>query len=886
MRLCLLLLTGLLLLPVTCSVSYAQGPESTPTVTLDLRQVPVSVVFTELEKQTGMFFSYESALLEGLPNVSVTAKDEILSYCLRNLFTQLPLTYRITGQYIILKRKPRQYTVSGFVRDSASWESLLGASVVERNIARGVVSNNYGFYSITLAGGPVTIRASYVGYESKEVSFFLAKDTMVEMSLQAAGRLGEVLVEGISPLAEVMDIHPGRTDIPVQSITSMPALLGEADLVKTLQQLPGVAQGMEGMTGLYVRGGNADENLFLVDGNPVYHVNHMGGFFSAFNPDAIKNTTFYKSGFPAQYGGRASSVIDVRMRDGDRQEYHGNISIGLVSARGNFEGPIVKGRSSFNVSVRRTWSDLITVPVFALINQNKRNNIKALGFHFYDINAKVNHSFSERSQLYLNFYTGDDSYKSSVKNNKDIREGDVFRWRWGNLIGSANWSYVFNNHFFANYTIGYSRYRSRITQTKNEFNFPGEGKPIQISHQQNSYHSNVQDVSFRADFDYRPHRKHRIRMGTDYRLHLFMPESDHLKYWYKDSEITQHRVDTPYMHSRLTGHEFSVYVEDEMSPSSRLSINVGMRHTLFRVENRTYHSFQPRISARYLLLPALSAKVSYSKMNQYIHQLSNSYINLPTDLWVPVTGDIPPISSHQFTGGLYYNLKKEYNFCLEGYYKKIENQIEYNEHLPLLSTFAGWDQRVSVGEGLSYGLEAIARKSIGQTTGWVAYTLSWTKRRFPGTEISRGNWYPAKYDNRHKVNITVSHRFSKKIDLNASWVIASGNHITIMTDQYLGSNIPDNHWGTSGQMIKGSTDERNNYQLPPYHRLDLGINLYYPKKRGRMGIWNFGLYNAYMQMNPFMVTPEYHINGDKAEVVLKKTTIFFMIPSVSYTYKF
>jgi len=848
-----------------------------------MRQASLPVIFTELEKQTGMFFSYESTLLDDMPTVSVSFQDQTLSYCLRNLFSQVPLTYRITGQYIILKRKPRQYTVSGFVRDSASYESLLGASVIERNTTRGVVSNNYGFYSITLPAGTVTLRGSFVGYDSKEFSFYLSKDTMVEIPLRSSSRLSEVIVEGVSPLAEVMDIHPGRTDIPVQSITSMPALFGEADLVKTLQQLPGVAQGMEGMTGLYVRGGNADENLYLVDGNPVYHINHIGGFFSAFNPDALKNTTFYKSAFPAQYGGRASSVVDVRMRDGDRQEYHGNVSVGLISARGNFEGPIVKGRSSFNVSVRRTWSDLITVPVFALVNRKKKDNITALGFHFYDINAKVNHSFSERSQLYLNFYTGDDSYKSTNKDSNDIKEGEVFRWRWGNLIGSANWSYVFNRKLFANFTMGYSRYRSRITQTKNEFNFPGDGRPIQLSHQVNSYHSNVQDVSFRGDFDYRPHRKHRIRMGTDYRLHLFMPESDHLTYWYKDSEVIKH-IDNPYTSSRIQGHEMSVYVEDEMSPSSRLAINVGMRHTLFRVEDRSYHSFQPRISTRFLLLPELSAKASYSKMNQYIHQLSNSYINLPTDLWVPVTGDIPPISSHQFTGGIYYNLNKDYNFSVEGYYKKIDNLIEYNEHLPLLSSFTGWNERVSVGEGLSYGIEAMARKSIGQTTGWIAYTLSWTKRRFPGTEISQGDWFPAKYDNRHKVNITVSHRLSKKIELNVSWIMASGNHITIMTDQYL-SHIPQTQYNQN-LGVKGSTTERNNYQLPPYHRLDLGMNIYLPKKKGRMGIWNFGLYNAYMQMNPFIVTPEYRTYGGKIEAVLKKTTLFFAIPSISYTYKF
>lgn len=881
----IILLSGILMLLCRQEAQCLEIPDPTPTVTLSLRRVPLQDILTELEKQTGVFFSYESSLLKDLPNVSFSAKEESLTYCLKRLFAPLPLIYRMTGRYIILKQKPRQYTISGFVRDSASYESLLGASVHEVVSGQGAVSNNYGFYSMTLLGGSVTLRTSYVGFGVKEISFELQHDTLLDLSLKSTGRLSEVIVEALTPRAEVLNSLTGRVDIPVKSITSMPALLGEPDLIKTLQQLPGVAQGMEGMSGMYVRGGNADENLYLIDGNPVYHVNHLGGFFSAFNADALKSATFYKGAFPAQYGGRASSVVDVRMRDGDRQEYHGNMSLGLISAKANLEGPIIKGRSSFNVSLRRSWADLVAGATLAIIDR-KQLEKPILGFHFYDINAKVNHSFSERSRLYVNFYMGRDSYKGGTKL-KDAGLQDLFHWSWGNLIGSANWNYVFSNKLFANFTAGYSRYRSRIQQTENVYSI-NRG---QYSHKESLFRSNMEDVSFRGDFDYRPHEKHRIRFGTDYLFHIFRPEQSSLDYWFKDS-IATNKTSTIYANELLRGHELSLYAEDEMSLTDHLSVTAGLRHTLFKVQGgTTYHSFQPRLSARYLLTPDFSVKASYSKMNQYVHQLSNSHINLPTDLWVPVTNRIPPIASHQFSAGLYYNLQKQYDFSMEGYYKNWNNLIEYKDESSVISSFTKWDERVAVGKGRSYGMELMARKPVGKTTGWIAYTLSWTERRFPDGSINRGNWYPFKYDNRHKINIAASHRLSQRVELNASWTYASGNRMTLLTDLYMDPDNQQNngypgHAG-SGGISASSSGMRNNYQLPAYHRLDLGVNFYRPQKNGNLGIWSVSLYNSYMKMNPFMVEPKSYITQDgKRHVVLEKTTLFALMPSVSYTYKF
>lgn len=352
------------------------------------------------------------------------------------------------------------------------------------------------------------------------------------------------------------------------------------------------------MSGLFVRGGDGDDNLFLLDGNPVYHTDHVLGFFSAFNPDAVKNATFYKGSFPAEYGGRLSSVVDVRTNEGNRKEYHGNISIGLLAARANLEGPIIKDRSSFNVSVRRTWMELITWPLMTAVNKKADTEWKG-GYHFYDMNAKVDYSFTDRSRAYLSFYMGSDSYRNG-EDSKDIHGEDRdFRWRWGNLIGSAGWNYLINRKLFATFTGGYTRYRSHIIQKQNAF-VSSPDKSGQVYFQEGHYRSAMEDVSLRASFDYRPNVDHRVRMGGDYLFYLFRPEQSNMSSWYKDSVVSQMN-NTVFSHSLIHGHEVSLYAEDEMLLTDRLRVNAGLRFTLFHVQGETYQSFQPRFSARYLL---------------------------------------------------------------------------------------------------------------------------------------------------------------------------------------------------------------------------------------------------------------------------------------------
>lgn len=893
-----ILLTGILMLfPQVKAedwLSVADLPvEPTPTVTMNMRQVPLLEILQELEKQTGVFFSYESSMLDEFQKISFKAQDESLSYCLRRLFYALPVTYRMTGQIVILKRKPRLYTISGFVRDSVSYESLISASVFERNTKSGTTTNNYGFYSVTLPPGKVTLRASFVGYDAKEVTFELSCDTLVDIPLHALGALGEIVVEGLNPRSEVLSTRTGVVEVPSQRIKSMPALLGETDVVKTLQRLPGVAVGVEGMTGLHVRGGNADGNLYLLDGNPVYHTNHLLGFFSAFNPDAVRNTTFYKGSFPAEYGGRLSSVVDVRTNDGDRYEYHGNFSIGLLAMRGNLEGPIIKGKSSFNVSVRRTWMELFTWPILKAVNKDRNNKIKG-GYHFFDMNAKVNHSFNDRTRLYLSFYMGSDSYLDGKEYSNGNNLSNDFRWRWGNLIGSVGVNHVFSNKLFASFTAGYTRYRSHIIQDKADYALSTNVDSRKVFNQESHYRSAMEDLSLRASFDYRLNEKHRLRFGGDYLFHNFRPEQNTMKSWYKDSVKSQ-ETNTVYANSLIHGHEVSLYGEEEMHVMDRLKVNLGLRYTLFYVQGEMYQSFQPRLSARYMLKRNLSAKLSYSKMNQYIHLLSNSYISQPTDIWVPVTRNIRPMNAHQYTAGLYYTFNKQYNFSVEGYYKRMNNLIEYKDRFPVGTDYSNWEERVGEGYGRAYGMELMAQKKAGRLSGWIGYTLSWSDRHFPDGSVNKGRRFPSKYDNRHKIDVVATYKLSRKVELTTAWMYASGNYITIKDQLYLGGTGQTNNGFMQGSNVipgdggfDSAASSRNNYQLAPYHRLDLGLNFYRYKKKGRMGIWNLSLCNAYCWPNPFSVKPSYDYSesGKPMEVRLEQSILFLFLPSVSYTYKF
>lgn len=784
----------------------------------------------------------------------------------------------------------QRHTISGYVTDRQSGETLISASVFDLRSSQGMTSNSYGFYSLTLPAGEVELRCSYVGYAPLTLHFTLTKDTTLNLQLDEETLLKEITVVGQRNELGVTGSQMSSIEIPVAQLKTVPALFGETDVVKALQLLPGVQDGTEGTAGFYVRGGGPDENLFLLDGVPVYNINHLGGFFSVFNADAIKNVTLYKGGFPARFGGRLSSVLDVRMKDGNNQKLKGDISVGLIAAKINLEGPLFNEKTTFNISARRTWLDLLAQPVLWVMKASEDYDKLLAGYHFYDLNAKVSHKFSDKDRLFLSFYMGDDDVNARIKNSWDnYSENMGMNWDWGNLIGALRWNHMINNRLFMNATATYTQYRFKLNNTFRDEN-TANGTFYDVRMEQ---HSGIHDLTAKMDFDYAPVPNHDIKFGGGYTLHKFRPGVSSSKIENRE-EGTNHIQESQIGDEPVLAHELTIYAEDNLSIGSLFKVNAGLHYSSFNVQQKWYHSLQPRLSMRLLLTDDLSFKSGYAYMQQYIHLLSNNNISLPTDLWVPVTRRIEPMSAHQVSAGFFYNLLDLFDLSVEGYYKSMDNLIEYKDGASFLSSDTGWEDKISCGRGWSYGVEFLAQKSVGRTTGWIGYTWSKSERLFdrPGQELNFGRVFPAKYDRRHDISIVVAHKFNEKIDIAGTWVFSTGNAATLATQVYDPLVVKkEEGWWHSGNLSYVS--QRNNYRYPAYHRLDLGINFHKQKKHG-IRTWNISLYNAYNSMNPFLL---YLSTSDEAVLdpttgqyvykpVLKKLTLFPIIPSVSYSFKF
>lgn len=820
------------------------------------------------------------------------------------------ILYLLICLFIYHSIHAQNYTISGYITDEKSGETQINASVYDFNSRKGTVSNVYGFYSLTIPAGDVSLQYSYVGYHPQSFSFKLKRDTIIHIRFKEATDLQEITVVGHQKITGVHSTQMGAVEVPIAQIKTVPTLFGEADLVKALQLLPGVQAGSEGSTGMYVRGGGPDENLFLLDGIPVYNVNHMAGFFSVFNPDAVKNVILYKGNFPARFGGRLSSVIDVRMNDGDDKKIHGNVSVGAISSKINIEGPIIKEKTTFNISARRTYSDLLLQPVIWMgMAQNFTDEEGRLtaGYYFYDLNAKVNHKFNNNDRLYLSLYMGDDIIYTNYRNSYKYKGGEQgsfteessrlkLGWNWGNIVSSARWSHMINNKLFMNTTAAYTRYRFdmgvgmevKYLQAAPDSIYSGS------SNINMGYKTGIEDFTLKSDFEYLPHPDHEIKFGLNHTYHTFKPGVSILSISEKENQI-ELKQDTTIGNKNIFSHETSLYVEDDFTINYAIKLNVGLHYSLFNVEKHTYQSLQPRVSARILANDNLSFKAGYAAMSQNVHLLSNASVSLPTDLWVPVTKRIKPMYSHQYSVGVFYNLLNTLDLSVEGYYKSMSNLIEYKDGASFLGSSTGWEDKVVMGDGWAYGVEFLAQKSFGKTTGWVGYTWAKAERLFnrPGQALNFGEVFPAKYDRRHDVSIVVSHKFSDRFDIAGTWVFATGNTGTLALQSFIALQEPE--YNRYGQIV--STYEnldyisgRNNYRFNSYHRLDLGMNFHKKKKYGTR-TWNISVYNAYSNNNPFLVMPTEDYDWNPAtnmyEVRKKliQVSIFPVIPSISYSYK-
>ena len=784
----------------------------------------------------------------------------------------------------------KRFTVSGYMTDASSGESLISAALVEQGSGQGTVANNFGFYTLTLPADDVDLAYSYIGYETVEMRFKLTRDTVIHVALKPSAEF----LTGASVTAARSEIGVRGTqmsaiEIPVHQIKRVPALGGEVDVIKAVQLLPGVQSGTEGSAGLYVRGGGPDENLLLLDGVPIYNVNHMMGFFSVFNADAIKNVTLYKGSFPARFGSRLSSILDVRMKDGNDREYHGSASIGLLSAKFQVEGPIVKGRTTFNVSARRTYYDILSQPLLRLYQRMANDGDRGTGgYYFYDVNAKLTHTFSDRDKLYLSYYMGDDRVYARIRlSDTNFEDRMKLGWNWGNIVGSARWNHVFGSRLFVNTTLNYTQYRHRLDITGTE-RYIGPFSGDQASDISLGYHSLINDISAAADFEFNPAPSHDIRFGATYIRHSFMPSVTTIRVNAGGNPAGQAALDTTFGDKNLYTNEAAAYIEDNWSLVQWLKVNLGLRYSLYATDGQTYHSLEPRVSLRALLSDKLSLKASWSKMSQSVHMLSNSNISLPTDLWVPVTSRIEPMRSQQAAAGVFYN-PGPVELSLEGYYKTMENVLEYRDGASFFGSTSGWEDKVAMGRGWAYGVEFLAQKKTGRLTGWLGYTWSKTMRQFDreGNIINFGKPFPAKYDRRHDLSITAAYEISSGIDVAATFVFGTGicGSLAMQT-----INVIPGYSDEIGFLYRGVSDAqlpttpidylegRNNYRMPSYQRLDLGVNFKRTFSNGNHRTISVSVYNAYNRNNPFLV---YRDGTD-----LKQLSIFPIMPSVAYTYEF
>ncbi|MES2703291.1 MAG: TonB-dependent receptor [Bacteroidota bacterium] len=750
-----------------------------------------------------------------------------------------------------------RFTVSGIIKSKAKGETIIGATIKEGAI--GTVSNEYGFYSLTLTKGPHSLEVSSLGLQSKTVAVTLDKNTTLNITLEDESKdLKEVTIRGQSAGRSIGGTQMGVERLSTAEIKNIPVLMGEKDLLKTVQLLPGIKSAGDGNSGFYVRGGAADQNLILLDEAPVYNASHLLGFFSTFNSDAIKDMTVYKGGMPAQYGGRLSSVLDIRMNDGNNQDYNVSGGIGLISAKLNVEGPIVKDKSSFLITGRRTYADVfLKLSPDSTINQNS--------LYFYDFNAKLNYTLGQKDRLYLSGYFGQDK----------LGVGKTFGLSWGNGTGTARWNHTINSKLFSNTSLIFSNYNYKISINSG-------GNDFEIF-------SQIRDWNLKEEFQWYHDNRNSIRFGFNSIFHTIRP-----------GEITSSNSNSLNSTAlqRRNSWENSVFATNTWKATERFNLTYGLRVTSFSILGegdfyavnkdgdvtdtlqyksgefvKTYINPEPRVAASYQFDEMTSIKASYVRNVQNMHLISNSVSSSPTDKWLASTNIIKPEIADQVSLGYYKNLfDNRCELTIEGYYKGMQNQIDYRDGADIYINSNAIESQLLFGKGRAYGVEVLVKKKVGKWTGWVSYTLSKTERKIDG--ISNNNWYNARQDRTHDIAVVASYQLNSKWTISGNWIYYTGDAITFPAGKYTIDNQTTFYY-----------TERNGYRMPNYHRLDLGATVLLKQKKHWKSELSFSVYNAYGRENAYLIVFREAANDpNRTEAV--QTSLFRMIPSVSYNFKF
>lgn len=811
---------------------------------------------------------------------------------LDELFEGTLLDYRVRGKVINLYRRDKPigpvFTISGLLRDKASGEALIGATVHDQLSGQGTVSNEYGFYSLQLPAGRVILVCSYTGYEAQRDTFYLHRNSYQTIDLSSSLVLPVIEVMGSNaPLG----IKAG-SNVPLDQdmLARGPRLAGEDDPIRLLQLSTGVQTGTDGVEGLHVRGGDAGQNLVLIDGVPVYYAAHAAGVFSIFNGDAIRKAELIKGGFPAKYGGRLSSILDVRTKEGNNQKLAGKAEVGLLSGRLSLEGPLVKGKSSFFLAGRWSYLNWFLIP-FSRRNKGERGINGSSYYYFNDLNAKLNYTLGKNDKLYLSYYRGGDNFMNGGRlvDSIAVRDGngDLQQYRrfkgyfeglhWSNSVGILRWNHIYSDRLFSN-----------VSATFSELNVLSQSQAVDsIVHLQSGqfvnpfaaslFRSRIRDVGIRADFDFYPGNtnRHKVNFGWAANYRIFNPGALLLDNGQSDAVIDRRPKNV-----EVAGQEYVAYFSDDFTLSKDWQLYAGLHLSLNQVENTNYFSAQPRFGIYGQLTPTIGMKASLSHMSQFVHLLTNSSLGLPTDLWVPSTGEVRPERSWQGTIGIDLQLGKAWELSVEGYYKEMRDLVTFTEGANYLYD---WRENLAIGQGNAQGLEVLLRRKQGRLTGWLAYTFSFTDRQFD--RINFGRKYPYKFDRRHDIKLVAAYRVTPNIDLSANWILSSGFAYNLATSIYQ-LNFPGDF---SPPVQLPDYGEKNKDRMPDYHRLDIGANFKFGDKKLRQQL-HIGVYNVYNNRNPLYYTfrTEYISSGNELRQLQRYVQVRLLpiLPSLSYAVRF
>ena len=788
-----------------------------------------------------------------------------------------------------------KFTISGYLNEEETGEDLIGANIFIKELLQGTSTNQYGFYSITIPEGTYNLIFSYLGYQNFTQTIELNKDTRLNIPLKnAAITAEEVVIESERPEENINSGQMGSVTLEVSQIKALPALMGEVDILKTIQLLPGVQSSGEGNSGFYVRGGGPDQNLILLDEAVVYNASHLFGFFSVFNADAVKNMKLIKGGMPANYGGRLASVLDISMKEGNSKKWEVEGGIGAISSKLTVQGPIKKDVCSFIVSGRRTYIDLL-LPLFT--KGEKAKAFEGTGYYFYDLNTKINYKISDKDRLFLSGYFGRDVFNFSQGDN-----GFSTKVPWGNATASMRWNHLFNEKLFMNTSLIFTDY---------DFSFEIGQSDFELK-----LFSGVRDYNAKLDFNYYPTVRHNVKFGGNYTFHIFTPSSATAR----QGEV---EFDTGEI-IRQYAHEGAVYINDEFDLTDKIKLNGGLRYSFFNqvgpftryqqdglgditdtiTYNRNegiqfYSGLEPRFTARYQLNSTSSIKAAYTFNYQYIHMSSLSGVSLPADLWISSSDIVKPQEGTQYAAGYFKNfLDNKYESSVELYYKTMKNVVEYKEgYLPGDNVMNNTDNNLTFGDGLSYGAEFFLKKRTGDLNGWIGYTISKTTRIFD--DINDGEVFPTKYDRRHDLSIVAAYDIkrsktktdvdtmatkgfkswfkSKNWTFSASFVYATGDAITLPVSRYIFEGNIVNEYG-----------QRNSFRMPSYHRMDVGVTWSGKQRKKYESSWNLSVYNVYSRANPYFIYFDNEGEWDQGTLQIKamQVSLFPIIPSITWNFKF